>query len=45
LSIGGVAESDEYLAREFEYVDKKEADKYFASPWWLQGTAADRNTP
>lgn len=29
-------ESDEYLNKKFDLVDKAEADEYFASPWWLK---------
>jgi len=32
-------ETDEYLDKEFEAVDKAEADEYFASPWWLKTDA------
>ena len=28
-------DSDEYFNKDFQYVDKETADKYFASPWWL----------
>ncbi len=28
-------ETNEYFNKKFDYVDKAEADKYFASPWWL----------
>jgi len=29
-------DSDAYFDKEFQYVDKETADKYFASPWWLE---------